>query len=134
MNYKINSQGGVYQPGKPIPLHVRNRIADLFTEGETYSGIARRMKIHTASVRRIISKYVNTGTFSPSKSSGRKRTICSNEITQFIEYLKFSQPSITRGVNHFKKSVRDFQKSGHFFLGLSDFLRLLPDFFSRFFL
>lgn len=92
--YKINSQGGIFQAGRTTHLHVRDRVTDLFSEGQTYSQISQSMKINISTVKRIIAKYANTGSFSPRKSSGRKRSICSNEVTQLIEYMKFSRPSI----------------------------------------
>ena len=38
--YRVNSLGGIFQPGRAIPLHVRNRITDLFAEGWAYSEIS----------------------------------------------------------------------------------------------
>ena len=90
--YRVNSLGGTFQPGMAVPLHVRNRITELFAEGQTYSQISHETKIHISPIKRIIVQYANTG--SPNKSSGRKRSVCTNEIIQFIEYLKFSQPTI----------------------------------------
>ena len=92
--YRVNSLGGIFQPGRSIPLHVRNRITDLFAEGQTYSKISHETKVNISTIKRIIAQYANTGSFSPKKSSGRKRSICTNEIIQFIEFLKFSRPSI----------------------------------------
>ena len=92
--YRVNSLGGIFQPGRSIPLHVRNRITDLFAEGQTYSEISYETKVNISTMKRIIVQYANTGSFSPNKSSGRKRSIHTNEIIQFIEFLKFSRPSI----------------------------------------
>ena len=92
--YRVNSLGGIFQPGRAIPLHVRNRITDLFAEGRAYSEISHEMKINISTVKRVIVQYANTGSFSPNMSSGRKRSICTNEIIQFIEYLKFCRPSM----------------------------------------
>ena len=92
--YRVNSLGGTFQPGRAVPLHVRNRITELFAEGQAYSQISHETKIHISTIKRIIVQYANTGSFSPNKSSGRKRSVCTNEIIQFIEYLKFSRPTI----------------------------------------
>ena len=92
--YRVNSLGGIFQPGRSIPLHVRNRITDLFAEGQTYSEISHETKVNISTIKRIIVQCANTGSFSPNKSSGRKRSIHTNEIIQFIEFLKFFRPSI----------------------------------------
>ena len=33
--YKTNSRCGIYAPGKPVPIEVRSKITDLFTQGLT---------------------------------------------------------------------------------------------------
>ena len=48
--YKINSQGGIYVPGKPTPFHVRSFIIDLFTTGQTYSEIAAAVRVDIETV------------------------------------------------------------------------------------
>ena len=53
------------------------------------------MKINISTVKPVILQNANTCSFAPKVSSGRKRSICTNEIIQKnIDYLKSCRPSI----------------------------------------
>ena len=87
--YKINSQGGIYVPVKPSPSHVRSFIIDLFTTGQTYSEIAAAVRVDIETVKNILTRCINTGSYEPGKPPGKEQYVCNLDTTQFIEYLKF---------------------------------------------
>ena len=90
--YKINSQGGIYVPGKATPSHVRRFIIDLFTNGKTYSEIAAAVRVDIKTVKNIVTRCINTGSYEPGKPPGKEQYVCNLDTTQFIEYLKFERP------------------------------------------
>ena len=93
MTRLVNLLGDTFQPGSQQAnqsnffacARQNNRNVH---EGQTYSEISHEMIISDIStIKHIIVQYANTGSFSPNKPSAGKRSACTNEIIQFMEYL-----------------------------------------------
>ena len=98
MTYKTNSRGGIHVPGKPLPLYFRNRIPAYLLKDERTPNSERKIKkikVDVKTVKHVVLKYANTGSYSPRKAPGKEQYIWDQEATRFIECLKRGRPSIT---------------------------------------
>ena len=89
-----NVLGGVYQPGKALPIHVREEILHLFNQGYRTGDISRNLKVSNRVVRKILAQFRAHGTVLPFATGGGKVRVMRDDILEVIEIWKLQKPSI----------------------------------------
>ena len=89
-----NVLGGVYQPGKPLSIHVREEIVHLYNQGYQTGEISGDLKITDRVVRKILDQYRTYGTILPFATGGGKVSVMGDDILEVIEIWKLQKPSI----------------------------------------
>uniref|UniRef100_A0A915PUW6 Paired domain-containing protein n=1 Tax=Setaria digitata TaxID=48799 RepID=A0A915PUW6_9BILA len=67
-----NQLGGIYANGRPLPVHLRERIIQMSASGTKPCQISRELRISHGCVSKILSKYRDTGSIRPGKIGGSK--------------------------------------------------------------
>lgn len=89
-----NVLGGVYQPGKALPIPVREEILHLYNQGYQTGEISRDLKISDRVVRKIVGQFRTYGTIQPFTTGGGKVSVMRDDILEVIEIRKLQKPSI----------------------------------------
>lgn len=94
---RLNQLGGVFINGKPLPLHVRQRIVDMAEMGLRPCEISRRLRVSHGCISKILAKYHETGSCEAGSvpKRNRKRSQIVNPIIErkITEYTE-NQPGI----------------------------------------
>ena len=89
-----NVLGGVYQPGKPLSLSVREEIVHLYNQGYQIEQISKDLKITGRGVRKILDHVRTYETVTPFATGGSKVRVMRGNILDVIEIWKLQKPSI----------------------------------------
>ena len=89
-----NVLGGVYQPGKALPIHVREEILHLFNQGYRTGDISRNLKVSNRVVRKILAQFRAHGTVLPFATAGGEVRVMCDDILEVVEIWKLQKPSI----------------------------------------
>ena len=80
-----NFLGGFYQPGKPLPVFVREEIVDLYNNGVGVSEISRNARVTKEAVHKVVQHFALHSTTQPFSCGG---------ILEVIEIWKLWKPSL----------------------------------------
>ena len=92
--FKQNHLRGNFLNGKPTPLILRQRIIYKYVQGVPISKISNDLQISERGVRNIVSSYEETESMAPKEHYGREHYKASDEVLQYIEYMKIKKPSM----------------------------------------
>ena len=89
-----NFLGGFYQPGKPLPVFVREEIVDLYNNGVGVSEISRNTRVTKGAVHKVVQHFALHGTTQPFSCGGSEPILITNDILEVIEIWKLRKPSL----------------------------------------
>ncbi|VBB26083.1 unnamed protein product [Acanthocheilonema viteae] len=88
----MNQLGGIYANGRPLPVHLRERIIQMAASGTKPCQISRQLRISHGCVSKILSRYRDTGSIRPGKIGGSKpkkslpQRLVKNDLTNSCEH------------------------------------------------
>lgn len=88
----MNQLGGVYASGRPLPVHLRERIIRMAASGIKPCQISRELRISHGCVSKILSKYRDTGSIRPGKIGGSKPKKSLPQVVTAIAIYKHCRP------------------------------------------
>ena len=86
--------GGVVENGRPLPDHIRQKIAKLCDDGLGTIAIAKKLQVSHGCVSKIKKQYKTTGSVSPGIIGGSKPKVMTPKLTQKVREYKRRNPSI----------------------------------------
>ncbi|CAG9534967.1 unnamed protein product [Cercopithifilaria johnstoni] len=89
-----NQLGGIYANGRPLPVHLRERIIQMASSGTKPCQISRQLRISHGCVSKILSRYRNTGSIRPGKIGGSKPKKLLPQVVTAIAIYKHCRPSM----------------------------------------
>ena len=89
-----NFLGGFYQPGKPLPVFVREEIVDLYNNGVGVSEISRNTRVIKGGVHKVVQHFALHGTTQPFSCGGSEPILITDDILEVIEIWKLRKPSL----------------------------------------
>uniref|UniRef100_A0A0R3S0D5 Paired domain-containing protein n=1 Tax=Elaeophora elaphi TaxID=1147741 RepID=A0A0R3S0D5_9BILA len=85
-----NQLGGIYANGRPLPVHLRERIIQMAASGTKPCQISRQLRISHGCVSKILSRYRDTGSIRPGKIGGSKPKKSLPQVSSLLhQELKF---------------------------------------------
>lgn len=91
----INQLGGVFVNGRPLPLHVRQRIIELAVIGVRPCDISRQLLVSHGCVSKILTRYYQTGSIRPGSIGGSKpKQVTTPQVVKRIIELKSESPTL----------------------------------------
>lgn len=91
----INQLGGLFVNGRPLPLHVRQRIIELALMGVRPCDISRQLLVSHGCVSKILTRFYETGSIKPGSIGGSKpKHVTTPQIVQKILKLKQENPAL----------------------------------------
>ena len=75
-----NFLGGFYQPGKPLPVFVREEIVDLYNNGVGVSEISRNTKVTKGAVHKVVQHFALHGKTQPFSCGGSELILITDDI------------------------------------------------------
>uniref|UniRef100_A0A8R1TJL6 Paired domain-containing protein n=1 Tax=Onchocerca volvulus TaxID=6282 RepID=A0A8R1TJL6_ONCVO len=89
-----NQLGGIYANGRPLPVHLRERIIQMAASGIKPCQISRQLQVSHGCVSKILSRYRDTGSIRPGKIGGSKPKKSLPQVVTAIAIYKHCQPSM----------------------------------------
>ncbi|EJW76462.1 paired box protein Pax-7 [Wuchereria bancrofti] len=89
-----NQLGGIYANGRPLPVHLRERIIQMAASGIKPCQISRQLRISHGCVSKILSRYRDTGSIRPGKIGGSKPKKSLPQVVTAIAIYKHCRPSM----------------------------------------
>ncbi|VDO19980.1 unnamed protein product [Brugia timori] len=89
-----NQLGGIYANGRPLPVHLRERIIQMAASGTKSCQISRQLRISHGCVSKILSRYRDTGSIRPGKIGGSKPKKSLPQVVTAIAIYKHCRPSM----------------------------------------
>ena len=83
-----NFLGGFYQPSKPLPVFVREKIVDLYNNGVGVSEISCNTRVTKGAVHKVVQHFALHGTMQPFSCGGSEPILITDDILQVIEIWK----------------------------------------------
>lgn len=91
----INQLGGIFVNGRPLPLHIRQRIIDLAAFGVRPCDISRQLLVSHGCVSKILTRYYQTGSIRPGSIGGSKpKQVTTPQVVKRIIELKCQSPTL----------------------------------------
>ncbi|XP_070574883.1 paired box protein Pax-2-A-like [Ptychodera flava] len=90
----INQLGGLFANGRPLPLHIRQRILELAHLGLRPCDISRQLLVSHGCVSKILSRYSETGSILPGAIGGSKPRVSTPEVIEKIAQYKRQNSSM----------------------------------------
>lgn len=91
----INQLGGLFVNGRPLPLHVRQRIIELALVGVRPCDISRQLLVSHGCVSKILTRFYETGSIKPGSIGGSKpKHVTTPAVVQKILKLKQDNPAL----------------------------------------
>ena len=85
----------MYQPGKPLPLDLREEIINQLSEGYGVTDVSKNLSVAKSSVVNIRNHYLHHGTVHPCSRGGRSLPIkLTDDILEVVEVWKRQKPSM----------------------------------------
>ncbi|GMR57013.1 hypothetical protein PMAYCL1PPCAC_27208, partial [Pristionchus mayeri] len=91
---EVNQMGGFFVNGRPLPLHMRVTIVEMFKKGLRPCEISRQMKVSHGCVSKILSKYHESGSVHPGTVGGSKPRVTTPQVVAYIRALKAREPGL----------------------------------------
>lgn len=86
--------GGVFANGRPLPVHVRQKILELAHLGLRPCDISRQLLVSHGCVSKILSRYAETGSILPGAIGGSKPRVSTPEVVSKIAQYKLQNSSM----------------------------------------
>ena len=83
-----NFLGGFYQPGKPLPVFVREEIVDLYNNGVGVSEISLNTRVTKEAVHKVVQHFALHSTTQPFSCGGSEPILITDDILEVIEIWK----------------------------------------------
>lgn len=91
----INQLGGIFVNGRPLPLHVRQRIIELALIGVRPCDISRQLLVSHGCVSKILTRFYQTGSIRPGSIGGSKpKQVTTPQVVKRIIELKNQSPTL----------------------------------------
>ena len=91
----INQLGGVFVNGRPLPLHIRQRIIELALIGVRPCDISRQLLVSHGCVSKILTRFYQTGSIRPGSTGGSKpKQVTTPQVVKRIIELKCQSPTL----------------------------------------
>lgn len=91
----INQLGGVFVNGRPLPLHIRQRIIELALMGVRPCDISRQLLVSHGCVSKILTRFYQTGSIRPGSTGGSKpKQVTTPQVVKRIIELKCQSPTL----------------------------------------
>ncbi|GMT08844.1 hypothetical protein PFISCL1PPCAC_141, partial [Pristionchus fissidentatus] len=91
---ELNQMGGMFVNGRPLPLHIRMTIVEMFKKGLRPCEISRQLKVSHGCVSKILSKYNESGSVFPGTVGGSKPRVTTPQVVSYIRSLKEREPGL----------------------------------------
>lgn len=87
--------GGVFVNGRPLPLHIRQRIIELALIGVRPCDISRQLLVSHGCVSKILTRFYQTGSIRPGSTGGSKpKQVTTPQVVKRIIELKCQSPTL----------------------------------------
>lgn len=91
----INQLGGIFVNGRPLPLHIRQRIIELALIGVRPCDISRQLLVSHGCVSKILTRFYQTGSIRPGSIGGSKpKQVTTPQVVKRIIDLKCQSPTL----------------------------------------
>lgn len=91
----INQLGGIFVNGRPLPLHIRQRIIELALIGVRPCDISRQLLVSHGCVSKILTRFYQTGSIRPGSIGGSKpKQVTTPQVVKRIIELKCQSPTL----------------------------------------
>ncbi|KAI1724899.1 Paired box domain-containing protein [Ditylenchus destructor] len=90
----INQLGGVFVNGRPLPVHIRNRIVELAKQGVRPCDISRQLRVSHGCVSKILGRFHETGSIRPGVIGGSKPKVATPRVVNTIALYKLQNPTM----------------------------------------
>lgn len=91
----INQLGGIFVNGRPLPLHIRQRIIELALIGVRPCDISRQLLVSHGCVSKILTRFYQTGSIRPGSIGGSKpKQVTTPQVVKRIIDLKLQSPTL----------------------------------------
>ena len=80
--------------GVPVQPIIRNAIINLWTNGESIRSVVKRFGITYQTTWNIVRRFEQTGSVDPLKRKSNKKTSRTDDVVEYVEFLKSMKPSI----------------------------------------
>ncbi|KAF8384904.1 pax-1 [Pristionchus pacificus] len=91
---EVNQMGGIFVNGRPLPLHMRMTIVEMFKKGLRPCEISRQLKVSHGCVSKILSRYNESGSVHPGTVGGSKPRVTTPQVVAYIRSLKSREPGL----------------------------------------
>ena len=88
-----NQLGGFFNPGRPLPLEIREEIADIYNAEYSMNEVSRITLVSRRSVTKVVHHYQQYGTAEPFKIGGKHPTKLTDGVLQVVELSKLQKKS-----------------------------------------
>lgn len=87
--------GGIFVNGRPLPLHIRQRIIELALIGVRPCDISRQLLVSHGCVSKILTRFYQTGSIRPGSIGGSKpKQVTTPQVVKRIIELKCQSPTL----------------------------------------
>lgn len=91
----INQLGGIFVNGRPLPLHIRQKIIELALIGVRPCDISRQLLVSHGCVSKILTRFYQTGSIRPGSTGGSKpKQVTTPQVVKRIIELKCQSPTL----------------------------------------
>ena len=80
--------------GVPVQPIIRNAIINMWTNGESIRSVAKRFGITYQTTWNIVRRFEQTRSVDPLKRKSNKKTSRTDDVVEYLEFLKSMKPSI----------------------------------------
>lgn len=123
----INQLGGIFVNGRPLPLHVRQRIIELALIGVRPCDISRQLLVSHGCVSKILTRFYQTGSIRPGSIGGSKpKQVTTPQVVKRIIEIKSQSPtSFAWEIRDLLRRERQQQQSSFVIPSISSINRIL---------
>lgn len=123
----INQLGGIFVNGRPLPLHVRQRIIELALIGVRPCDISRQLLVSHGCVSKILTRFYQTGSIRPGSIGGSKpKQVTTPQVVKRIIEIKSQSPtSFAWEIRDLLRRERQQQQSSIVIPSISSINRIL---------
>lgn len=123
----INQLGGIFVNGRPLPLHIRQRIIELALIGVRPCDISRQLLVSHGCVSKILTRFYQTGSIRPGSIGGSKpKQVTTPQVVKRIIELKCHSPTLFAWeIRDLLRRERQQQRSSFVIPSISSINRIL---------
>ena len=86
---------GLYYSGRPIDIHTRTKVLDMYLQGQLFSKISKTTGLTTRGAQKICKQYENTGSLAPTQQARGARSVLMNNVDEHNEFYNCVSPVFT---------------------------------------